>query len=196
MKTPPHTPEQAQQWLDEHGLSKAEVARRFQVSVSLVDAIVRGQKPCKRGASHNIAVFLGLKVGQAVAAKHDEVGFRKDGPVIGGDYVPADTVLSDHVAQQLCAVLMAGFAEVQARLQALHDQIASLRQAPCSPLRAAPLPQSPDSPAPLLPTAAPAPHTHCAARSAPCASVAPRQSVVAPEPGLIHGHSLRTPKVD
>ena len=69
MKTPPHTPAQAQQWLDEQGLSKAEVARRFQVSVSLVDAIVRGQKPCKRGASHNIAVFLGLKVGQAVAAK-------------------------------------------------------------------------------------------------------------------------------
>ena len=69
MKTPPHTPEQAQQWLDEQGLSKAEVARRFQVSVSLVDAIVRGQKPCKRGASHNIAVFLGLKVGQAVATK-------------------------------------------------------------------------------------------------------------------------------
>lgn len=74
MKTPPHTPVQAQQWLDEQGLSKAEVARRFQVSVSLVDAIVRGQKPCKRGASHNIAVFLGLKVGQAVATKQANTG--------------------------------------------------------------------------------------------------------------------------
>ena len=60
---------QAIQWMDEQGLSKAELARRFGVSCSLVDAILRGQKPCKRGASHNIAVFLGLKRGQAVAAK-------------------------------------------------------------------------------------------------------------------------------
>lgn len=55
--------------MDEQGLSKAELARRFGVSHSLVDAILRGQKRCKRGASHNIAVFLGLKAGQAVAAK-------------------------------------------------------------------------------------------------------------------------------
>ena len=60
---------QAAQWMDEQGLSKAELARRFGVSHSLVDAILRGQKRCKRGASHNIAVFLGLKAGQAVAAK-------------------------------------------------------------------------------------------------------------------------------
>lgn len=69
MKHPPRTPEQAVQWLDEQGMSKAELARRFDVSPSLVDAILRGQKACKRGASHNVAVFLGIKVGQAVAAK-------------------------------------------------------------------------------------------------------------------------------
>jgi hypothetical protein len=30
---------------------------------------LRGTKPCKRGASHNIAVYLGLKRGQAVAKR-------------------------------------------------------------------------------------------------------------------------------
>ena len=69
MTTPLRTNAQAIQWMDEQGLSKAELARRFGVSCSLVDAILRGTKPCKRGASHNIAVYLGLKRGQAVAAK-------------------------------------------------------------------------------------------------------------------------------
>lgn len=72
MKHPPtslRTAEQARQWMDEQGLSQAEVARRFGVTTSLVDAILRGNKPCKRGASHNIAVYLGMKRGQAVAAK-------------------------------------------------------------------------------------------------------------------------------
>lgn len=55
--------------MDEQGLSKAELARRFKVTVSLVDAILRGTKPCKRGISHNIAVFLGLKHGQAVSVR-------------------------------------------------------------------------------------------------------------------------------
>lgn len=63
------TTAQARQWMDEQGLSQAELARRFGVTSSLVDAILRGSKPCKRGASHNIAVFLGLKHGQAVAAR-------------------------------------------------------------------------------------------------------------------------------
>lgn len=63
------TQAEARQWMDEQGLSMAELARRFGVSTSLVDAILRGAKPCKRGASHNIAVHLGLKHGQAVAAR-------------------------------------------------------------------------------------------------------------------------------
>lgn len=69
MKHPLRTPTQARQWMDEQGLSQAEVARRFGVTSSLVDAILRGHKACKRGASHNIAVYLGMKRGQAVAAK-------------------------------------------------------------------------------------------------------------------------------
>ncbi len=69
MTKPLRTPAQARQWMDEQGLSMAELARRFGVSTSLVDAILRGAKPCKRGASHNIAVHLGLKHGQAVAAR-------------------------------------------------------------------------------------------------------------------------------
>lgn len=63
------THNQARQWMDEQGMSQAELARRFNVTPSLVDAILRGSKPCKRGASHNIAVFLGLKAGQAIATK-------------------------------------------------------------------------------------------------------------------------------
>lgn len=69
MKTPLRTRDEARQWMDEQGLSKAELARRFSVTASLVDAILRGTKPCKRGVSHNIAVFLGLKHGQAVSAR-------------------------------------------------------------------------------------------------------------------------------
>jgi len=69
MKTRTRTPAEARQWMDEQGLSQAELARQFSVTPSLVDAILRGKKPCRRGASHNIAVFLGLKIGQAVARK-------------------------------------------------------------------------------------------------------------------------------
>ena len=69
MTTPLRTQAQARQWMDEQGLSQAELARQFGVSSSLVDAILRGTKPCKRGASHNIAVYLGLKRGQAVAKR-------------------------------------------------------------------------------------------------------------------------------
>ena len=61
------TQAEARQWMNEQGLSKAELARRFGVTASLIDAILRGTKPCKRGISHNIAVFLGLKRGQAVS---------------------------------------------------------------------------------------------------------------------------------
>ena len=70
------TPAQARQWMDEQGLSKAELARRFGVTASLVDAILRGSKPCKRGISHNIAVYLGLKRGQAVAAPQPNTSSR------------------------------------------------------------------------------------------------------------------------
>ncbi len=66
---PLRTPAQARQWMDEQGLSQAELARRFSVTSSLIDAILRGTKPCKRGISHNIAVYLGMKKGQAVATR-------------------------------------------------------------------------------------------------------------------------------
>lgn len=71
---PARTADEARQWMDEQGLSQAELARRFGVTSSLVDAILRGNKPCKRGASHNIAVFLGLKHGQAVAKRQSYRG--------------------------------------------------------------------------------------------------------------------------
>ena len=76
MNTPLRTQAEARQWMDEQGLSKAELARRFGVTSSLVDAILRGSKPCKRGISHNIAVYLGLKRGQAVAAPQPNTSSR------------------------------------------------------------------------------------------------------------------------
>ncbi len=63
------TPEEAARWLDEQGLSKADVGRKFGTSGNLVGAILRGEKKAKRGASHNIAVFLGMKRGVATATK-------------------------------------------------------------------------------------------------------------------------------
>ena len=76
MNTPLRTQAQARQWMAEQGLSKAELARRFGVTASLIDAILRGSKPCKRGISHNIAVYLGLKRGQAVAAPQPNTSTR------------------------------------------------------------------------------------------------------------------------
>ena len=63
------TPEEAAQWLDEQGMSKADVGRKFGTSGRLVGAILAGEKRCLRGASHNIAVYLGMKRGVATAAK-------------------------------------------------------------------------------------------------------------------------------
>lgn len=58
---------EVEQWMDEQGLSKAQLARQFGVSTSLIQAVLGGTKACRRGHSHNIAVFLGLKRGQAVS---------------------------------------------------------------------------------------------------------------------------------
>ncbi len=79
MTQPLRTPEQAEAWLAEHGLSKAEVARRFDVSSSLVYELLARHRAGRkqrglRGASHNIAVFLGLKAGRAVATKQANKG--------------------------------------------------------------------------------------------------------------------------
>lgn len=68
------TTEQARQWMDEQGLSSAQVARRFNCSPSLVYELLAGRKRGNRGASHNIAVFLGLKAGQPVATKQANQG--------------------------------------------------------------------------------------------------------------------------
>lgn len=68
------TTEQARQWMDEQGLSSAQVARRFNCSPSLVYELLAGRKRGNRGASHNIAVFLGLKAGQPVATKQRNPG--------------------------------------------------------------------------------------------------------------------------
>ena len=79
MKQPIRTAEEANQWLDEQGLSKAEVARRFGVSSSLVYELLARHRTGRkqrglRGASHNVAVFLGLKAGVATAPKQANAG--------------------------------------------------------------------------------------------------------------------------
>lgn len=49
---------------DRKGLSIAAWARTHKVGKSLVYEILAGRKKCKRGASHRVAVLLGMKHGE------------------------------------------------------------------------------------------------------------------------------------
>lgn len=55
------TPEQAKKWLDEHGVSIAEFARRADVPRWAVVDALRGRTKGRWGASHEAAVKLGIK---------------------------------------------------------------------------------------------------------------------------------------
>lgn len=114
-------------------------------------------------------------------------------PILGLGYEPSGCQINAQDAQQLSAVLMAGFAAVQARLQALHDQIASLHQAVSQPSAAATLPAMADAPAPLPAVGEPAPYTHCAAPLVPSAGAASPQIGLLPGLGFLRDPSLRTP---
>lgn len=61
------TPKQARAEFDRLGVSIASWAREHRVSRSLVYEILAGRKKCKRGASHRVAVLLGMKAGEIVA---------------------------------------------------------------------------------------------------------------------------------
>ena len=60
------THKQARAEFDRKGISIASWAREHRVSRSLVYEILAGRKKCNRGASHRVAVLLGLKAGEIV----------------------------------------------------------------------------------------------------------------------------------
>lgn len=45
------------------GMTYSEWARKHDVNKHLVSEIINGNRPCKRGQSHKIAVLLGIKDG-------------------------------------------------------------------------------------------------------------------------------------
>lgn len=57
------TPEEARAWLEHQGISIAQWSREHNVHHALVREILSGRKKCRFGASHNIAVLLGMKDG-------------------------------------------------------------------------------------------------------------------------------------
>ena len=57
------TPAEARAWLEYQGITVAQWARENKQSGSLVREVLAGRKKCLRGASHNIAVLLGMKKG-------------------------------------------------------------------------------------------------------------------------------------
>lgn len=59
-------PKLARAEFERKGVSIRAWAREHQVSPSLVYEILAGRKPCHRGASHRIAVLLGMKHGELV----------------------------------------------------------------------------------------------------------------------------------
>ena len=58
---PERTPEEARQWMDEQGLSQAELARQNQVPRSTLVDLLRGQNKGNYGQAHRGAIVLGLK---------------------------------------------------------------------------------------------------------------------------------------
>ena len=72
------TTEEARAWIDHQGISISEWSRQNNVHHSLVREILAGRKRCRFGASHNIAVLLGMKHGELTtvpgrAIRHTEL---------------------------------------------------------------------------------------------------------------------------
>ena len=57
----PQTPETAHQWLVDHGVAVAELARQHQVPRSTLVDLLRGQNKGRYGQAHRGAIVLGLK---------------------------------------------------------------------------------------------------------------------------------------
>ncbi len=62
MDTPPlRTPQQAAQWLDGHGVTQAEFARRHGIGYQSLRNLLCGRNKGKWGDAHRAAVLLGMK---------------------------------------------------------------------------------------------------------------------------------------
>jgi gp16 family phage-associated protein len=62
--------QQARERLNAQGMSVQAVAKKIGCSRTLVDKVLSGSQLCKSGYSHEVAVFLGMKVGTAKAASY------------------------------------------------------------------------------------------------------------------------------
>lgn len=58
------TAEQARDALEYRGISITQWAKQHGFSRSLVSAVLHGDRPCRIGASHKVAVLLGMKDGE------------------------------------------------------------------------------------------------------------------------------------
>ena len=57
------TPQEARDWLESHGVSVAEFARRHGLNRHHVSDALRGKTKGRRGLAHDAAVALGIKKG-------------------------------------------------------------------------------------------------------------------------------------
>lgn len=70
---PTKSPDQVRQEFTEAGISYSEWARAHGVSRSLVSMVLSGKRRALRGASHKVAVLLGLKAGRVGVSPQDMV---------------------------------------------------------------------------------------------------------------------------
>jgi gp16 family phage-associated protein len=95
MSTPLRTKEQAREWLEEHGVSVMDVARKLNVPRWAVDDVLRGRGQYKRGARHTVAVALGMK-----AAPQGESPLNLVGPAAQTHTPPRRTRRSESAARE------------------------------------------------------------------------------------------------
>lgn len=86
-------PSVARALFEASGLSVAEWARRKGFSTGLVYQVLEGRRKCLRGQSHQIAVALGLKQGEAIgfdelSRRLQEAGRRDSSGETGGIAAP------------------------------------------------------------------------------------------------------------
>lgn len=183
----------------EYALAKQvpDMARGFTISTSYGDIVIEeGFIANRLTRALRVALERELRdMDDDVHSERGSHGFLADPAIIGGDHAQPSASLTAADAQILSDLLMAAQAPVQARLQALQDQIATLLLAVPRSSSEGHSPGCLAVPGLALPGDAPALQTQRAALSGPSEGAAPHLPVAAPAPGLVHGHSLMSPKV-
>nr|WP_295782174.1 hypothetical protein [Rhodoferax sp.] len=172
-----------------------DMARGFIINTSYGEIVIEAGWIADR-MTEQMTLWLGnilQGIGPGARVEH---GFSSDSEVIGGAWVQSGPSLTEADAQIVSDLLMAAQAPVQARLQALQDQIATLLLAVPRPSSEGPLPTCQALPDLAQLGDAPVLQTQRAALSEPSEGAAPHLPVAAPAPGLVHGHSLMSPKVE